>query len=237
MPLISISAHDIDSAGLTVEQDLPRPWLDEELSDVGATAVEVGHVKARLSRTGKEIVVRGKVDASLTMPCARCLDPAPYEVEGELGLLLSPAPGAAAKAHPAKAHAAKAHAAKANGKAVVHAEPEEVELSAEDIERDTFDGETVVLDPFIREAILLELPNFPLCSEACPGIRPAPAVAATPEAERVDPRLAPLGALRARLASETSAKSGDKRVGSKSSGPPARKGAAPPVPKKKKAKE
>ncbi|MSP26777.1 MAG: DUF177 domain-containing protein [Myxococcales bacterium] len=59
-----------------------------------------------------------------------------------------------------------------------------------------------MLDALVREAILLEVPNFPLCSEECPGIRPAPdralgfaAVAPTP----VDPRLAPLGAFRKKL--------------------------------------
>jgi uncharacterized protein len=229
MTLIAIPAHDIsDAAGISVDRDLPPSWLDAELADASVHAREPGQVTARLSRTGKEIVVCGKVTASLDLPCARCLDPARYDVEGELALLLVPAPSA-----PAKPHAAHA-AHKANGKAVIHAEPEEVELTAADTERDTFDGETVVLDPFVREAILLELPNFPLCSEACPGIRPAPAAAPSPEAERVDPRLAPLGALRARLA-ETNAKAGEKRAGSKTGGPPARKGSAPP--KKKKTKE
>ena len=142
--------------------------------------------------------------------------------------------GPAKKTHVGKVHAA--HAAKANGKATHHFEPEEVELSAEDLERDTFDGETVVLDPFIREAILLELPNFPLCSDACPGIRPGPAESA-PEAERIDPRLAPLGALRARLA-EAKAKAGDEN-GEAKSNQPARTTKAPTKAqtKKKKAKE
>ena len=44
---------------------------------------------------------------------------------------------------------------------------------------DEYDGERVVLDPFIREAILLELPSFPLCSEACPGIAPSETSAAS----------------------------------------------------------
>jgi uncharacterized protein len=233
MPLISITANDIgDATGLVVDQDLPRAWLDEELGDAQATALAPGHVKARLSRTGDQIVVRGEVKAGVELPCARCLDPARYDVEGELSLLLTPAPVAAA----AKAHVAKGHAAKANGKATHHFEPEEVELSSEDVERDTFDGETIVLDAFIREAILLELPNFPLCSEACPGIRPGPAESA-PEAERVDPRLAPLGALRARLA-EAKAKAGDERGEAKSSRTARTTKAPSKAPtKKKKAKE
>lgn len=48
----------------------------------------------------------------------------------------------------------------------------EYEFSAEEAEHDEYDGDTIVLDGFVREAILLELPNFPLCSETCAGISP-----------------------------------------------------------------
>jgi uncharacterized protein len=79
----------------------------------------------------------------------------------------------------------------------------EYEFSAAEAGLDVYDGETVVLDPFVREAILLELPQFPLCSEACVGIPPGPSSATGPAVsldEPVDPRLAPLGALRNKLA-------------------------------------
>ena len=63
-----------------------------------------------------------------------------------------------------------------------------------------YDGETVVLDDFVREAILLEIPIFPLCSEDCPGIRPQALQAPADDvASPVDPRLAPLGALRDKI--------------------------------------
>ena len=60
---------------------------------------------------------------------------------------------------------------------------------------DTYDGDEVVLDDFLREMILLEAPIFPLCSEECPGIRAIPEVSSNrgnrvPKA--VDPRLRPL---------------------------------------------
>jgi uncharacterized protein len=149
-------------------------------------------------------VVRGRVHATLTTPCARCLDPTAVDVDTELSLLLqveTPAPkngAAAGKAAAAKApagkHAAPDHALEkpAKGKA----KDEEYEFSSSEADVDTYDGETVVLDGFVREAVLLEVPNFPLCSEGCPGIRPAAASAPEAEAARIDPRLAPLGALR-----------------------------------------
>ena len=71
-------------------------------------------------------------------------------------------------------------------------------ISAGDSELDTYLGEEVVLDDFIREAILLELPMFPLCCDACPGIKPRSFDAAGVDAQPVvggqsmDPRLAPL---------------------------------------------
>lgn len=221
MPLLSISAHDLDNAGLAVDVDLPVPWLEQELCDAELTAAAPGHFDGRLSRSSDLVVVRGKVRADVQTSCARCLKPATVHVLAELSLVLKPVPPEVPPRHTPDAHEGKK---RANGAAKpAHKEPE-VEFSAEDADLDTYDGETVVLDPFIREAILLEIPNFPLCSPACPGIRPA-AEEPVPE-PAVDPRLAPLGALRAKIA--------EKRPAAR----PAPSSPEPPkAPKKKKNKE
>jgi uncharacterized protein len=216
MALISLSAHDLDAAGRSVDVELPPDWLEQELSDAELTAASPGHFQGRISRSSTDIVIRGEVRAELSTPCARCLKPAPIQVRAELTLLLKPAPAGAAPRPP--------DGKKANGVAKPAHKDLEVEFSAADADVDTYDGESVVLDPFIREAILLEIPNFPLCSEACPGIRPAAEEAAP--APAVDPRLAPLGALRAKIA--------EKRPASK---PPPRSPEPPRAPQKKKKKE
>jgi uncharacterized protein len=115
-----------------------------------------------------------------------------------MSLLLKPQASAGTHADQDKKRAnGKPHADK--GKAAEL----EYEFSAEEADTDVYDGETVVLDSFVREAILLEIPNFPLCSEDCPGIRPAAAESAeVPQSPRIDPRLAPLDALRAKLAAK-----------------------------------
>lgn len=214
MPLLAITANDIDSAGLEVDAELPVTWLDSELADADVNAVASGHVTARLSRSGKCVVVRGRVTAEVTAHCARCLDPTRIALDGELSLLLSPI-ASHKPVKPARTHAKGAHgalppagapsaerAASAKERRPAPRDPE-YEFTTEEAETDTFDGETVVLDGFLREALLLELPNFPLCSEACAGIRPpaaAPSGNALAEAKKpLDPRLAPLGALRAKL--------------------------------------
>lgn len=236
MPLFAIAAADIDAAGRSLEADLPVAWLNDELAETDATASIPGHLSARLSRSGGEIVVRGHLHTMLDINCGRCLGPAKLDIEADLALLLKPVPGAAAeKRLETKRAAAKAKkvakgllatgavdkdggvAAKAKaeagadktkkgskGKAKGH-EPPEYEFSADEADVDVYDGEIVVLDGFVREAILLEMPIFPLCSESCEGIRPASTELADGGAPPpLDPRLAPLRALRASLAASAS---------------------------------
>lgn len=170
MSLIAISANDIDIAGRAHEVPLPAGWLSGELADAEVSATEPGRLKVRLSRSGiADIVVRGRVLARVSTPCARCLGPAHVSVDTELALLLRPAPKADPRANGA---GDKDGAARKPAKAAKDKDPE-YEFSSEEADHDVYDGETVVLDEFVREAILLELPSFPLCSEACPGIGPA----------------------------------------------------------------
>jgi uncharacterized protein len=75
----------------------------------------------------------------------------------------------------------------------------EFEFDRDEADVATYDGETVVLDDLVREAILLELPISALCSEDCAGMASDPAVAATLDKARIDPRLQKLAALRDKL--------------------------------------
>jgi uncharacterized protein len=212
-PLIAIPAQQIPVEGRPIDVALPAAWIDAALSDahleVGVGDWEVrsvpagGHLKGRVSSSGQEIVVRAAISAELTLACVRCLGPARIVIAGELSLLLKPA----AIAKPTATTGGEGRD-EATGKGKHpkdrSAEPE-YEFNSEEAELDRYDGETVVLDPFVREAILLEIPQFPLCSEGCTGIGADPADEPTPKAgapARVDPRLAPLDALRARLAGE-----------------------------------
>jgi uncharacterized protein len=191
VPLISLSAHDIDTAGVAIDAELPLAWLKEELVDAELTGTAPGRVTARLSRSGNDIVVRGRVVADLRTPCARCLDASRVPVDTELSLLLQPA----------------ATGARPRGKSA----DEEYEFTSDEADVDVYDGETVVLDSFVREAILLEVPNFPLCSEDCPGIRPAAPVAPLDPGPQLDPRLAPLGALKEKLQAGPTAENSSKK--------------------------
>jgi uncharacterized protein len=141
------------------------------------------------------------------MPCARTLEPITIELDAQVFLLLTPrAPAPAPKRERAERPERSAHPARGGERkrsASKDKEAAEAELSDEDAARDHYEGETVVLDEFIREHLLLELPLFPvrsdLPSEEAGVTRSLPDPARADEPEELDPRLAPLAALRAGL--------------------------------------
>lgn len=193
--VLQFVANDIRIEGVEVDATLEASWLDERLADAGCRAArgpsEGVRIVGRMSRSDDDIVVRCRLVAHVESDCVRCLDPATFEVTADLSLLLRLVP----KPMPAGARGG-GHRARAAAAAAV----EEYEFASDEAEFDTYDGEKVVLDDFVREAILLEVPNFPLCSDGCPGIQAAPeiperSVVPTP----VDPRLAPLGQFRKQL--------------------------------------
>jgi len=96
----------------------------------------------------------------------------------------------------------RAQAAKPGGKR--RSEPTEEALSLEMAAEDVFEGETIELDAFVREHILLELPMFPVRSDL-PSERsaatdtPAEGPGSADEPRPVDPRLAPLAAIASQM--------------------------------------
>jgi uncharacterized protein len=201
-PLLSISRKTLDEGPKEVRAVLPAAWLARRLGETGDERPEEGVRRASgtdaplsSSRDGKvdvwvtpaggeNFLVKGTVDATVDTQCARCLDQAHVPVHADVTLLV--VPEKAAGARPTK------------GKKSKDSEGE-FEFDADEADVATYDGETVVLDDLVREAILLEMPISPLCSEDCAGMASDPAAAAILDRARVDPRLSPLAALRDKL--------------------------------------
>lgn len=215
-PQFVFPIHDLQQTGMRdVDAPLPVEWLADALraAEVEPAPGVEGRITLRLVTSGSDVIVRGTLEAHLATECGRCLKPMTLDISTELALFLVPARQAAAAAHgkaakPSKPRAAAKHDAKTD-----HAAPkkkggkgswsredgEEVyEFAPDEADADTYTGDEVVLDGFIREAILLEIPIFPLCSEECPGIGPVPTAAVDAEQvdSPIDPRLAPLLALK-----------------------------------------
>jgi uncharacterized protein len=183
-------------ADLEREDEVSREWVLDPAwlgwalggSEAHSTG-KPGSAEVVLSRNGREILVRGRVAAQVELPCARTLDPAVYDLRADLVLILR----RKAEARPGSPHAAR-RAAKRESR-----EPEA--LATEDVASDSFSGETIALDDFVREQLLLELPMFPLRSDL--RSNESPAIPAPPQESDsdsgIDPRLLPLQALAERL--------------------------------------
>ncbi len=221
---LKINVGDLDAGGRQYAFTLRAAWIRGVLEDHEATARgDDGLLDVRASRSGNDVVVHGTLKAPLEVPCARCLTPVPLDVDVPLSLLftpgkLTPPPKAAAKSESDKGD--KKRAAKKESRR--KAELEEYELSAEDADTLPYDGEVVILDDVVRDELILETPIFPLCSEDCPGMSPAPGVSsesvgalqggsgassastngdgseASSEGAAIDPRLLPLLKVRAK---------------------------------------
>ncbi len=142
-------------------------------------------MRANLSRSGKDILVTGEASAKALVECARCLSETSVDLKADLTQLFHP-----------RAESAR------------HL-PEEVELTPDDFDRETFDGETVKLDGLVRELLLLELPMQTHCDDpscaaklASHGVtshQPRKETSSDDGGAALDPRLAPLAGLRERL--------------------------------------
>jgi uncharacterized protein len=103
-------------------------------------------VRVNLSRSGRIILVKSRVEARVKCICARCLDPFALTLSSEIQVSIKPKPDP--RLDP----------------------PEEIELSREDLESDFYEGEEVDLSPLVQDQVLLTLPAKVICREDCRGL-------------------------------------------------------------------
>jgi uncharacterized protein len=179
---LTLSIGDLDSGGREYVFPLRSAWIRGILEGHEATAADSdGKLAIRASKSGVDVVVHGTLEAALSVPCARCLQSVKVEVSEPVSVLFAPRNAGHARAQ-----------AQIKGKG--KREIEELELTPEEADTLPYDGETVVLDDLVRDELILETPNFPLCSEDCPGISPSlkPEDRTGASPRDPDPRLLPL---------------------------------------------
>ena len=120
--------------------------LGEETANSGLHFSGPVQVRVNLSRSGRVILVKSRVEARVKCICARCLDPFALTLTSEIRTSLRPKPDPRL------------------------ATPEEVELSREDLETDFYEGEEVNLSPLVQDQVLLTLPPKVICREDCRGL-------------------------------------------------------------------
>jgi uncharacterized protein len=178
-PEFSVPVSQLDAAGRSYTFRIRSDWIrgaleapggraDSQTNPVATSAGRDGELDVRLSKSGADVVVHGRMTAEVRVPCARCLEPVTLCIDEPVTALMVRAP------HPPREH--------------------EHEVTAEEADTLSYDGETVVLDDLLRDELLLEIPMIPLCSEDCPGISPPPGETAPKRG--TDPRLAPLSRIK-----------------------------------------
>ena len=205
-----VPVADLERGPRTVTFTLDEAWLRQALEGTDATPRRAASATVELSKNGRDVMVRGRLEAALSMPCVVTLDPLDVNVNPEIFLMLAPGPSEpSGPAKPGKkvrregSNGSPADARSTSRKRGAQDElEEEEELDATTAARDTFDGSQIELDPFFREFLVLELPMFPrrsdLPSTEGPAIGP-PTSASVGQEPAIDPRLQPLAAIRSRL--------------------------------------
>ena len=204
-PVFIVPVADLERGPRTVTFTLDEAWLRQALEGTDATPRHAAAATVELSKSGRDVMIRGRLEAALSMPCVVTLDPMDIDVNPEIFLMLAPAGAEAGPKAAKKVRRAGSNGTPAEGRTKRGPKDEleeEEELDPKTAAQDTFEGSQIELDPFFREFLVLELPMFPrrsdLPSTEGPAIGPPSAVSEGQEPV-IDPRLQPLAALRSRL--------------------------------------
>ena len=145
-----VRAGDLHPEGVKVDQ---RPEVGP-LGYVGGLTIGIADTKleARVVPSKGGLRCSGRVEATASVPCSRCLEPYPFPVRWDFDVTYLPAaldPG----------HGRR---------------DEELQISKDDLDVAYLDSEGLLdLDSLVREQIYLALPMKPLCSPDCRGLCPS----------------------------------------------------------------
>ncbi|MBF0495715.1 MAG: DUF177 domain-containing protein [Deltaproteobacteria bacterium] len=148
---MKVKFTDIPDDGLTVSFSKDTAWLgdlQDQWSEQGAAVVLSRPVQTevRVRKSGRHVILSGRVVTSLALVCSRCLTEFEYNVDLTFEQGLSP---------------------REEENSV-----DEMELTRDDLEFDFYDGEEIDVGRVVRENILLSVPIKPICVEPCRGLCP-----------------------------------------------------------------
>lgn len=128
---LKLNIRHLESDDVQLSGELPVEELDLDCPDELVHARQPIQYELTAQKTGREVLVRGKIGFALDCECARCLKP--FQLPVEL--------------------------------------PEWTALiSLEGPEKAPIKDDCVDLTPYLREDILLEFPQHPLCEADCAGL-------------------------------------------------------------------
>lgn len=159
-----VNVSGIPEAGLQRELKLPITVNDSERPDVA-------HVFIKIFRFAKRVIIEGSVNISVSLKCSRCLNEFFYPLNAVFMEEYNPAEDIGTE--------------------------DEQELTNEELDIGFYRNDEIDVSEVVKEQVLLSVPMKPLCKTECRGMcsRCGKDLNKGPckcEAEKIDPRLAPL---------------------------------------------
>ena len=152
-----------------VDRAIPLGWLNAELAACEYPVEPTSAVVSlTLERNSGGVLVRGEARVRAEVECGICLAKTALDLNPAVGAFMMPRPDGLE-------------------------EDEELELTPEELDREWYVGNRIVLDELIRDGIMLELPMTPRCAGPCAE---QPSVVTETTQPTVDPRLAPLASIK-----------------------------------------
>jgi uncharacterized protein len=184
MAEFAVKLSTLDDTVKDVRFPIKPAWLSSVLDGTDVRAPEGssgGTLELRLYRSGSDIIISGTANAKLMVDCSRCLEDVAIDVAADVQVVMSEPPTDA------------------------EASKDELELSSDELGREYYTGDELILDDIVRDHLLLELPMQPVCVDPpCPEwvkqyLTTAEEADAQAEERPPDPRLAALQSLKDKL--------------------------------------
>ena len=122
------------------EIEVASSQLEFNISDIEFVSPVQGSVQF-LRHSEDNIYVKAEVSAEIAMQCGRCLDPFSLDITGAFEIQFTPAD-----------------------------KPEDLISGGFEDEERYYDGETFDISEDTRQALVIQIPVWPLCSEDCEGL-------------------------------------------------------------------
>lgn len=159
---LKIELDELEEGVHELAVELPQAWVAETLAQTDAIPQSGGAARLALSlQTDRTLLVRGRIELTYAVPCARCLAPAPVDVGAETEALC-------VTFVPAERVRSWTAAPGVESEADDDIEP----LEPGELDEIGYHGSTIDLRGLISEQILLAYPMRILCDrgEACLGL-------------------------------------------------------------------
>jgi uncharacterized protein len=143
---LKIHVPKITEEGLDLTFSRDGKWLQDLLpaEEKNRLAMERVDVSCRVRKVRESVFIDGSIDTVIETDCSLCLEKAHIPVHSEFHYVFLPNRGL----------------------------EQEKELTAEDMDVEYYQEETIDLDPIILEQIVLQIPMRVVCREDCKGLCP-----------------------------------------------------------------